>query len=185
MTRPAPHAQLWEKIGHLFAEDDGSLPEVQLYDLSPQGCDRVYRALLQRAAPLDDTATVWSKHADADTPLRELADPVHQVIAGKIEPFHFLLTSITMDATPIPDLGVFVFGDGIALDYRMGQSWNPIVLGAFVQLVATLRGLDPGCRLTWWEEVSLPEVRTQFIAAVEAFLDGAATDGGRNTAGFE
>lgn len=165
----SPASRLWDKIGRLFSDGDGSLPEVQFKGVSVGGGERIYRALLERADPLRDCQTAWSSEQDVDVPLPGLAEPVAQVAAGRLANIHVVLTNVTFEHRHIPDLGVGVFPGEILLDYRMGEGWDPDVLAAFVRLLATLHGLDPASRIVYWD-ATLRETRQRFAAAVNEYL---------------
>lgn len=42
----------------------------------------------------------------------------------------------------IPDFGVFVIQNQLALDYRMGNDWTPMMLDGFFRLLLDLSVLD-------------------------------------------
>jgi len=172
-----PEVALWEKIGHLFTEDDGALPEVELKDLMLRGAERIYRALLAAAPALPETVTLWSLAEGREVLLREVRNPVGEVFAGRIEHIYFDLNDVVVGSVLIPPLGVAVFPGQIALDYSARDPWNATVLAAFARLLGSLRALDAGGRLAWWEATGLTEVSTLFVTAVEQFL--SATTPGR------
>lgn len=161
-------AELWRRLGHQFAEDDGSLPEVEVAGLSAEGMGRVYRALLAVAAPLGAKAEVWPVVGDGGIPLREVADPAAAAFSGELHAFRFLLTGVVFDSVEIPDLGVFV-GEDITLDFRSGDGWDPVVLGAFIRLLASLRDLESGASIGFWR-VAVAEEREKFADAVTVYL---------------
>lgn len=161
-------AELWRRLGHQFAEDDGSLPEVEVAGLSAEGMGRVYRALLAVAAPPGEKVEVWPVVGDEGIPLCEVADPAVAVFRGELHPFQILLTGIAFDSVEIPNLGLFV-GEDMTLDFRSGEGWDPAVLGAFVRLLASLRDLEDGASIGFWR-VATGEARERFADAVAVYL---------------
>ena len=59
--------------------------------------------------------------------------------------------------------------DGIAIDYRMGDTWNPSMLAAFVELLGDLFVLDPEARIDL-EDFAADDVRQRFRLTVGAYL---------------
>jgi hypothetical protein len=172
---PSARARLWFELADLFEEDDGSLPEIRLIDLTPGGVERIFAELSRRAEPLDPAQTVWHEERAQQVPLGELSDVGALAAKGRIAPSHFLLSGIRSGGVRLPDLGAFVFPDEVALDYRMGKDWNADVLAAFVELLAELQLLEPGARLVAACEVELQPEGTQkrFQQAVATYLSAA------------
>jgi hypothetical protein len=69
----------------------------------------------------------------------------------------------------IPDLGVFVFPDEIALDYSMGEEWNPANVAAFFELLIQLQGIDPTAVITPSQVYFGPESHERFARALALF----------------
>lgn len=164
-----PYIKLWEQVGDLFADDDGSLPEVWLGEVSPDGCEAVWRRLAGIAASIPDDRTAYSVVLEAEVPINRQPDLVGQIMRGELQSVHVVLTGISWAGVPIPDLGLFISVGSIgrvALDYRMGEGWHPLSLGAFARLLGTLRDLAPGGVLSF-ESNSAPMVW------IDAFLRDA------------
>jgi hypothetical protein len=96
------------------------------------------------------------------------------VASGEAEAFHVVFGGLHFRDTTIPDLGVFVFPDQLALDYRMGPAWGPKELEALFQLLDELTALDPRATLTL-EEGVLPDVVARFQTARRRWAAGHAT----------
>jgi hypothetical protein len=173
LARLHPYLTLWEQIGEWFAVDDGSLPEVWLMGLSDRGCSAVWQSLLEHAGPLEDRWTLWSAELEDNVRVNEQPDLVQQILVGKLQAFHVVLSGVAIGDVHIPDLGVFISGD-VSLDYRMGGEWNPITLGAFAMLLGLLRAQDPGCRLSF-------EGNADPIQAIDEFLYKINSTSGTNS----
>ncbi|MEU7894211.1 hypothetical protein AB0B45_15280 [Nonomuraea sp. NPDC049152] len=177
-----PYLALWDDLGELFAEDDGSLPEVHLDEVSELGAAAIWRHLLTHAGPLDDHWVVYSAAFDSNVLVNQQADLVSQIFAGRLEAFHVVLTKVRFDDLPIPDLGVAIGPGNISLDYRMGEGWNPITLGAFAHLLGDLRALDPCCQITFrWGFPCAPAIddflRDSAPGQGDGLVEGGAADG--------
>ena len=92
-------------------------------------------------------------------------DPVSNaaalVVSGEAEAFHLVLGGLQSQAVTIPDLGVFVFPDQLALDYRVGPAWGPSEVEAFFRLLGELAALDQQASLSL-EEGVLADVVARF-----------------------
>jgi hypothetical protein len=168
--------QLWRELGDLFAEDDGSLPEIRLIEVSADGAANIFDELCSRAEPLETNQTVWLDEREQELPLRDVPDAGALAATGRISTLHVVLRGIRSRGTRIPDLGVSIWPGEVALDYRMGSGWNADVLAAFVELLGELRKLDPGARLAAAGELDLmpKPVQQRFQRAIDRYF--ASTD---------
>jgi len=156
---------LWNELRALFDTDDGSLPEVRVDYRDPAAPTLGYALLRGRAARVvNDNAYFWSKTHDAERPLDSVSNAAALVVSGEAEAFHVVLGGIQSRSVAIPDLGVFVFTDQLAIDYRMGPAWGPKELEGFFGLLGELTSLDPDATLSL-EEGVLPDVVARFQSA--------------------
>ena len=169
MTKRAAREQLWSELSWLFEDDDGSLPEVRLVTSSPDATARIFEELRRRAEPLASTQTVWHKGRKQELAVAALPDPGALAVQGVIGPLHIVARDIRSGGITLPDLGVSVDPDGIAIDYRMGDTWNPGMLAAFVELLGDLFVLDPEARIDL-EDFAADDVRQRFRLTVGAYL---------------
>ena len=96
------------------------------------------------------------------------------VARGAAQSFHVVLEGVRSLDVALPDLGVFVFPDQLALDYRMGSEWTPARVEAFFALLADLAALDPRAS-TSLQECSRPEEKARFQSAWQRYVaEGAA-----------
>ncbi|QDU57612.1 hypothetical protein [Aeoliella mucimassa] len=145
---------LWEQLHDQFDTDDGSLPDVYFENLNPDAIIGAYELLISRAkSTVTECPVFWSKTDEQEHPLNSVPNAAALVVCDEAEPFHVVLGGIEARGTVIPDLGVFVFQECIALDYRMGAEWGPLQLDAFFGLLLELSALDQTCRLTLDEHV--------------------------------
>jgi hypothetical protein len=83
---------------------------------------------------------------------------------------------IRVRGTSIPDIGVFLCPDQIALDYRMGSAWGSKQLEALFELLVELASLDSESSVSL-EENAFPEVLDRFQKAWHRWvLERAAAD---------
>ena len=154
---------IWAELHDLFDTDDGSLPEFRVCYSNVDATIVGYALLRTRAARVvSRDAHFWSAVHGEDRPVDSVPNAAALVVAGDAEPFHVVLGGIRGHASEIPDLGVFVFPDQLALDYRMGPAWGPAELEALFELLAELTRLDPAATLDL-EEETRTEIRARFL----------------------
>ena len=154
-------AESWAEIHELFDSDDGSLPEIRVDFARGDGAALGFALLRSRAASSRGQASFWSRTRDEECALDSVPAAAELVARGEADPFHVVLCGIRSRGVTIPDLGVFVSGDQLALDYRMGAGWGHDTLQALFELLAELVRPDPGASLSL-EEAVLPEVAARF-----------------------
>lgn len=139
---------LWDQLHEQFDTDDGSLPDIYIHNLKSDAIVSAYALLRDRAtAVVTKCPDYWSTRLQQRLPLDAVPNASTLVLSGEAEPFHVVFGGITAKGVVIPDLGVFVFQECIALDYRMGREWGPPELEAFFELLVELSALDPACRV--------------------------------------
>ena len=135
---------IWNELRDLFETDDGSLPEIRVDYRNSAATVFGYALLRRRAARIvSESPCFWSKTHGAERPLDSVANAAALVVSGEAEAFHVIFGGIQSDGVVIPDLGVFVLPDQLALDYRMGSGWGPVELEVLFGLLGELVSLDP------------------------------------------
>ena len=142
---------LWKDLRSLFEVDDGSLPEVCVTYVDVEAPSRAFALLRDSASSVLGIPTFWSIADERDCPVASVPNAAVLVCRGAAESFHVVLEGVRSRDVTLPDLGVFVFPDQLALDYRMGSEWTPVRVEAFFALLADLAAFDPRAR------ISLPE----------------------------
>jgi hypothetical protein len=149
---------VWDRLHWLFDTDDGSLPEVLLTNLSVEGVAAIYAFLRSRGDKASSFA-FWHRSLDREEQIDAWPNAALLVATGQAEAFHFMATGLAFDNVVIPDLGVFVFPEEIALDYRMGRDWDERRVLALFELLRQFVGLDPNARV---------KLNTGYLPSVEA-----------------
>jgi hypothetical protein len=166
---------LWESLHDLFDTDDGSLPDVYIENLNSEAIVQGYALLRERASHIvTHDPSFWSIHDGKDCPLESVPNAAALVVSFQADPFHVVFGGITAGGCVVPDLGVFVFQESLALDYRMGPEWGPPQLEAFFHLLMELTFLNPNCTVQLDEHVT-GEVRERFQKSRMRFLAEHAT----------
>jgi hypothetical protein len=165
--------QLWKELHHLFDTDEGGLPEIRIVNLSQEGVVAIFSSLQQNCRPFANSQVYWSDEDQQDKPINSVPNAAALVVQGRAAPFHCLCRGLTCEGEMLPDIGVFVFQEEIALDYRAGQEWNARKLKALFGLLKELASIDTGSKVSL-DPTMLPPVRTHFEKTWEGFLQ--ATD---------
>jgi len=157
-----PKSWLWSELHDLFDTDDGSLPEIRVNYVEKEAMVAGYGLLRRRAARVvTENPYFWSKMHDAERGLDSVSNAAALVVAGEAEPFHVVLGGIQARNTTIPDLGVFVFPDQLALDFRMGPAWGASELEALFQVLIELTALEANAMVSLEDNV-VAEVAARF-----------------------
>lgn len=131
-------SQAWEEVAHIFSKNDGSLPEIEFEVHNPNALKGIYAFIQQHSRVIETTAGAyyWSKAKGAEVPIALGDDPVTPLLADEAEPFHLVFGDIVSPSgRPVPPLGLFVFADGVTLDYRMGPDWNSDSVTGFFEIL--------------------------------------------------
>jgi hypothetical protein len=137
-------------------EDDGSLPSVEFACLSPISVRSVVDFFRRHGTITTKNATLHDSSCDADVPIDQCEDPAGLVLSGVTDSFHCCFGGMSHSGVPIPVLGLFVFGDCVQIDYRMGTEWNPENVDAFFRLLVQLKSLAPEAIVGSAENEGLP-----------------------------
>lgn len=138
---------LWEDVRPCFDTDDGSLPGIEIAGLSSAGVSAVYAMLRSRSRLCGAIPTFWSRTYDKSIEVDSVPDAAALVVSGEAEPFHHCIEGMLVSGVELPVLGVFVWQDGIELDYRMGQDWGPAEIAGFFELLRNCCALDPAAAI--------------------------------------
>ena len=139
---------LWDVAGACFDTDDGSLPSIEVAGLSPAGVSAVYVMLRRRSRLCGDPPEFWIRTRDESVPVDSVSDAARWVAAGEAEAFLHCIEGVVAGGVELPVLGVFVWPDGVDLDYRMGRNWGPAQVAGFFELLQDCCALDSGAVVT-------------------------------------
>src|ERR1700722_10509865 len=126
---------LWDKISGCFDTDDGSLPGIEIANLSPAGVSAIYAMLRRRSQLVGNPPEFWHHRREASVPVDSAPDAAALVATGEGAAFHHCIEGVIAGGVELPVLGVFVFMDVIELDYHMGREWGPTQIAGFFELL--------------------------------------------------
>lgn len=166
---------LWDEVGMCFNADDGSLPGVEIANLSPAGVSAVYEMLRRRSRLCGAPPEFWSRTRDESVPVDSVPDAAGLVAAGEAEAFHHCVEGVVSGGVELPVLGVFVWPDCVELDYRMGREWGPTQVAGFFDLLRECCDLAPTAIIVT-AEFEGPPYPDRFIRAWALYKKHAEPD---------
>jgi hypothetical protein len=162
--------ELWKELHYIFDTDDGSLPEIWIMNLSQEGVVAIFAFLQHACGTIANSAVFWSLEDHQEQPINSVPNAADLVVKARAEPFHFVCEGLTYKSVVLPEIGVFVFGDQIALDYKMGKEWDAVKLNALFGILKELKRTDSRARISI-EDYALPKVRKQFETTWRRFSE--------------
>jgi len=138
-------------LSRYFETNDGSLPEIEVTFSDSSRMLLAFQHLYNRGAQnvTANGGSLWLTQSQTDAPFSG-PESASLVASGTAEAFHVVLGDIAGSDRTIPDLGVFVFPDTLAFDYRMGSDWGPQEIQSLLVLVRQLCDLGGVVSVPWW-----------------------------------
>ena len=139
-------------LSRYFEIDDGSLPEIEVEFSSAESLQRAFRHFFYLGAEniAVNGSYLWLRNERREEPFTGPGD-AWLVTDGKADSFHVVLGSINVDSHELPALGVYVDPLTLVIDYRMGQDWSRVKVGALISLLKSLIALGGNVSVAkWW-----------------------------------
>lgn len=116
----------WKRVQQILKENDGSLPDIELNDLSDADVVECYKMIRDFSKKLtSDECSYWSPRLERDIYITFQENAAELVNSGEAEPFHVCFDgTVSPSGKSIPVLGLFVCEGTVILDYRMGPEWT-------------------------------------------------------------
>ena len=138
--------ECWDKIKHLFENDDGSLPDIYIEPVSDQELIKIYGWVSSVSNPPVD-ASAWSTIKQCDVLLSEIDNPAKRFVAGELELFRHALLGLKINGVEIPQLTVEISTNCVSFDYRMGPEWGSEQIAALCELLRKIKMIAPTARI--------------------------------------
>lgn len=141
-------AELWDQLHDLFDTNDGSLPDIEINNLSGSEVVAICAYLQSQFELTSNQQYLWSKNKDKDVPFDSAENAVYLVATGEAEQMHLAMRGLISDATTIPNIGIFAYKDSIGLYYRMGPEWGLVELNALFLCFCEIQKIAPSAEIT-------------------------------------
>ncbi|AEG01140.1 hypothetical protein [Methylomonas methanica] len=130
----------WSSLLEIFGTDDGSLPDIEIDNLSGDEVISGYDFIRNHAERISSKEpSYWSTSKDCDVTFKYEDNPACQVVSGEAESFHLCFDGLkSPSGKKIPELGLFVFSDCLSFDYRMGAQWDEQAVKGLFELILCL-----------------------------------------------
>ncbi|MFS2036554.1 hypothetical protein ACEN8I_21215 [Polaromonas sp. CT11-55] len=138
-------------LSRYFETNDGSLPEIEVTFSDSSRMLLAFQHLYNRGARnvTANGGSLWLTQSQTEAPFSG-PESASLVVSGAAEAFHVVLGDIAGSDRTIPDLGVFVFPDTLAFDYRMGPDWGSPEIQSLLALLRQLCELGGAVSVPWW-----------------------------------
>jgi hypothetical protein len=128
----------YEAIKVLFEPEDGTCPEVCLVGIGGPQVIRGFALILESARFLVGAPYFFSTLEKTDKLVKSVPNAAELVVKGEAEPFHFLCRFVATSHAPLPEIGVFVFENGFAIDFEKGLGWGAGAAEGLLELLANM-----------------------------------------------
>lgn len=137
---------IWGAVKEYFEEDDGSLPDIFIVNLTHKEEEDIFNWILSITEPFDNSE-IYSIREDKNFPLKYYKNPVSAVITGEVYPFRLGLNKFIIKNVTIPQLTILISINEIEFDYRMGKQWGPEQVEALFEFLALIKDKAPSARI--------------------------------------
>jgi hypothetical protein len=126
---------LWVDVKACFDTDDGTLPGVEISNLSPLGVSAAYNMLRRRSRRFGDPPKFWNSMLREFVSVESVADPAALVVSGEAGYLSHDVEGVTAAGVELPRLGVRVWPAAVDLAYGVGREWGQPQIAGFFELL--------------------------------------------------
>lgn len=159
---------IWDKLHHLFDEDNGSLPDIFVEGVSPEELVEIYSWVLLLTKPYGDPC-LWSLEEERDIRIADIPNPALYYIKGKADSFRHGLEEFSFNGVNIPQLTICVGDSCVEFDYRMGEEWGAKELMALFEFLYRIKCIAPDAKITQADEGDYHNPNKEFSNVFEAY----------------
>jgi hypothetical protein len=136
----------WNELKDFFDEDDGSLPDIFIENLTGPEKEDIFGWILG-IVKFSANSSVYSLKENKAVPAISYSNPVRDFNKGEIEPFRFALKEVRIKDIFIPLSSIGVGFNEIEFDYQMGKEWGPLQVEALLEFLAQIKDKVPAARI--------------------------------------
>lgn len=156
---------------HLFENDDGSLPDIFVENISANESIEIYSWVLSLTKPYGEP-TLWSLEEERDIKVSDIPNPAQYYVQGKSESFRHCLEEFEINGTKIPQLTIALNESRVEFDYRMGKEWGEKELNALFEFLYRIKLIVTGAKITHAHEGYHFKPNTEFSKLFESYVVG-------------
>jgi hypothetical protein len=157
-----------KSLRHLFVNDDGSLPDIFIENLSPSDFENIMSWIEGLMSP--SPFKVWSIDSQKELTFTSPLRAAKLFSQGKIEPFRFPADDISFGNQIIPTLGMGVYStDQIEFDYRMGKKWTDEAIVALLTFLSRILEMSSTIKIRRDGDSTYPNHQDAFKHALSNF----------------
>ena len=159
---------LAKALRHLFVNDDGSLPDIFIENISSREFENIISWIESLISP--SPFRVWNKEMSKDLTLTSPSKAARFFSEGKIDSFRFPADNISFEGLVIPTLSVGVYGiEYLEFDYRMGDEWTDETIVCLLTFLSQILEIAPAATILRCEEGCHPNYDADFTNALRDF----------------
>ncbi len=168
--------ELFEQVRHLFENDDGSLPDIFVDNLTDGEVVTVYNWVVSIGGIQNiESMELWSHDAEDNLPYEDVDNPAQKFVDGKLSIFHICLDKLVIEDVEIPQLGVFVEPQRIAFDYRMGKQWGKKEVNALFEFFYRIMQMAPAAVLFQADDGFADKPNGEFYEAFDHYKNSKSS----------
>ncbi|GAB4268399.1 MAG: hypothetical protein Kow0029_03760 [Candidatus Rifleibacteriota bacterium] len=158
---------LYEKLNDLFVEDDGTFPEICICNLTPEEVQKTYLRIRSICTYVVGKPTFFNISEEREMALDEVENAAQLVCSGEAQPFHFMVRDLKFEKDyHIPEIGIFILANAVALDYEKGRIWGEIEIESILSLILKISNESTQATIRLEESVS-QAAKERFYEALE------------------
>lgn len=152
---------VWENLRHLFENDDGSLPDIFVENMTKEQIVNVYNWIVSKAGIYGEP-TLWSIKEDRDIPIKKVNNPAQKFVNQEVETFRHGLENFNLNGIKMPPLTICVETGGLSFDYRKGKDWGVKEVNALFDFLIMISQMSPDSKIIQAEEGSYETPSSEF-----------------------
>ncbi|MDX2117420.1 MAG: hypothetical protein SFY96_04475 [Planctomycetota bacterium] len=143
---------VWATFRDHFETDDGSLPEVGLGQLESHQVSAICRDIDHWIASANaDALAVVTPYDRCGFQVASLSEAATRVLQEQQATARASIKGMVVGEVHLPELVVYVFPDGVTIEYEMGPSWNGSRVRAFLTLLQSMSSAGAATSLRFFE----------------------------------
>lgn len=156
---------LARNLRHLFVNDDGSLPDIFIENISPSDFENIISWIEGLISP--SPFEVWDVKMEKALTLTSPVKAGKLFSQGKIESFRFPADDISFAGKALPTLGVGIYcTEQLEFDYRMGEEWTDEMIVSLLTFLSQISEIASAAKIRRGGDATYPNHEDAFKHAL-------------------